>query len=59
MVIVLTSSAANRGFEPRSGQTKDNKTAICYSSAKPVEFMSKSNDWFARKAVESGFEPLH
>jgi len=21
--------------------------------------MSKSNDWFARKAVESGFEPLH
>ena len=29
MVGVLASSAVNRGFEPRSGQTKDYKTGMC------------------------------
>jgi hypothetical protein len=31
MVSVLTSSAVDRGFEPRSGQTKDYKIGICSS----------------------------
>ena len=29
MVSVLASSALDRGFEPRSGQTKDYKIGIC------------------------------
>jgi hypothetical protein len=31
---VLTSSAVDREFEPRSGQTKDYKIGICCISAK-------------------------
>jgi hypothetical protein len=34
MVSVLTSIAVDRGFEPRSGQTKDYKIGICCFSAK-------------------------
>jgi hypothetical protein len=34
MVGVLDSSAVDRGFEPRSGQTKDYKIGICCYSAK-------------------------
>jgi hypothetical protein len=34
MVNVLASSAVGRGFEPRSGQTKDYKIGICCFSAK-------------------------
>jgi hypothetical protein len=34
MVSVLASSAADRGCEPRSGQTKDYKMGICCISAK-------------------------
>jgi hypothetical protein len=34
MVIVLASSAVDRGFKPRSGQTKDHKIGICYFSTK-------------------------
>ena len=34
MVSVLVSSAVDRGFEPRSGQTKDYKLGICCFSAK-------------------------
>ena len=33
MVNVLASSVVDRGFEPRSGQTKDHKIGICYFSA--------------------------
>jgi hypothetical protein len=29
MVSVLASSAVDRGFEPRSGHTKDDKIGIC------------------------------
>jgi hypothetical protein len=29
MVSIIPSSAVDRGFEPRSGQTKDNKSGIC------------------------------
>jgi hypothetical protein len=33
MVSVLVSSAVDRGFEPRSGQTKDYNIDVCYFSA--------------------------
>ena len=48
MVSVLASSAVNRGFEPRSGQTKDNKIVICCFSAKHAALRRKSKDWLAR-----------
>jgi hypothetical protein len=48
MVSVLTSSAVDRGFEPRSGQTKDCKIDICCFSAKHAALRSKSKDWLAR-----------
>ncbi len=34
MVRVLASSAVDRGFEPRSGQTKDYQIAMCSFSGK-------------------------
>ena len=48
MVSVLASSAVDRGFKPRSGQTKDYKIGICCFSAKHAAFRSKSKDWLAR-----------
>ena len=48
MVSVLASSAVERGFEPRSGQTKDYKIGICCFSAKHAALRSKSKDWLAR-----------
>ena len=48
MVSVLTSSAVGRGFEPRSGQTKEYKIGICCFSAKHVPLRRKSKDGLAR-----------
>ena len=48
MVSVLVSSAVDRGFEPRSGQTKDYKIGICCLSAKHAALRSKSKDWLVR-----------
>ena len=48
MVIVLASSAVDRGFEPRSGYTKDYEIGICYLSAKHTALRRKSKDWLAR-----------
>ena len=48
MVSVLALSAVDRGFEPRSGQTKDYKIGICCFSAKHTAIRRKSKDWFAR-----------
>ena len=48
MVSVLASNAIDRGFEPRSGQTKDYKIGICCFSAKHASLRRKSKDWFAR-----------
>jgi hypothetical protein len=45
MVSILASSAVDRGFEPRSGQTKDYKIGICCFSAKHAALMRKSKDW--------------
>jgi len=38
---VLTSSAVDRGFEPRSGQIKDYKIGICCFSAKHAALKRK------------------
>ena len=48
MVSQLASSAVDRGFEPRSGQTKDYKIGICCFSAKHTTLTRKSKDWLAR-----------
>ena len=51
MVSMLALSAVDRGFEPRSGQTKDNKIGICCFSAKHTTLTTlrrKSKDWLAR-----------
>ena len=47
-VMVIASSVVDRVFEPRSGQTKDYKTVICYFSANHAALRSKSKDWLAR-----------
>ena len=48
MVCVLVSSAVDRGFEPRSGQTKDYEIGICCVSAKHASLRSKNKDCLAR-----------
>ena len=45
---VLASSAVDRGFESRSGQTKDYKMGICCFSAKHAVLRVKSKDWLTR-----------
>ena len=44
MVSVFASSAVDRGFDPRSGQTKDYKIGICFSSTKHTVLRRKSKD---------------
>ena len=48
MVSVLASSVVDRGFEHRSGQTKDIKIGIYCFSAKHATLRKKSKDWLAR-----------
>jgi len=48
MVSVFTSSAIDREFELRSGQTKDYKIGMCCLSAKHASLMRKSKDWLVR-----------
>jgi hypothetical protein len=48
MISVLSSSAVDRGFEPRLGQTKNYKIGICCFSAKHTVLRRKSKDWLAR-----------
>ena len=48
MVSVFTSSAVDRGFEPRSGQTKDYNIGICCFSAKHAALRRKRKEWLAR-----------
>jgi hypothetical protein len=47
MVSVLTSSAVDHEYEPRSGQTKDYKIGICCFYVKHAALRRKSNDWLA------------
>ena len=48
MISVLASSAVDRGFEPRSGQTKNYRIGMCCFSAKHATLRRKSKDWLAR-----------
>jgi hypothetical protein len=48
VVSVLASSAVDRGFEPRSGQTKDYKIGICCFSAQHASLRRKSKDGLTR-----------
>ena len=48
MVSMLASSAIDRGFEPRSGQTKDYNIVICCFSTKHAALRRKSKDWLAQ-----------
>ena len=48
MVSVLASSAVDRGFEPRSIQTKDYKIGICCFSAMHAALRRKSEDWLTK-----------
>ena len=48
MASVLASSPVDRGFEPRSGQTKDYEFGICCFSAKHAALRRKRKDWLAR-----------
>jgi hypothetical protein len=48
MVSVLASNAVDRGFELRSGQTKDYQIGICCFSAKYTAIRRKGKDWSAR-----------
>ena len=45
MVRMLASSSVDRGFESRSGQTKDYNIGICCFSAKHAVLRRKSKDW--------------
>ena len=47
MVSMLASSAVDRGFKPRSGQTKDYKIGICCFSGKHAVLRRKSKEWLA------------
>ena len=48
MAIMIASSAVGRGFDPRSGQTKDCKIGMCCFSAKHAALRRKSKNWLAR-----------
>ena len=48
MVSELASSLVDRGFETRSGQTKDYNIGICCFSAKHAALRRKRKDWLAR-----------
>ena len=48
IVRMLASSALDRGFEPRSGQTKDYTIGIWCLSAKHAALKRKRKDWLAR-----------
>ena len=45
MVSVLASSVTDRGFEPRSGQSKDYEIGIRCFSAKQAALKRKKKDW--------------
>jgi hypothetical protein len=46
--LAFTSRVVDRGFQPRSGQTKDHKIGICCFFIKHAALGRKSKDWLAR-----------
>jgi hypothetical protein len=56
---VLVSSAVDRGFERRSGQTKDYEIGICCFSTRHAALRRKRKDWLARNQDNvSGWDNL-
>ena len=51
MVSVLALSAVYRGFEARSGQTKNYTIGICCFSAKQAALRRKNKDWLDRYQI--------
>jgi hypothetical protein len=47
-MVQISASALDRGFEPRSGQNKDNVISIGYFSAKQAALRKKNKEWLAR-----------
>ena len=47
MVSVLVSIVVDRGFEPRSGQTKDYQIGICCFSTRHAALRRKGKYWLA------------
>jgi hypothetical protein len=47
MASMLASIAVDRGFEPRSSQTKENIIGSCCFPAKHATLRRKSKDWLA------------
>ena len=45
---MLASSVVDRGFELKSGKTKDYNIGICCFSSKYATLRRKSNDWLAK-----------
>ena len=48
MVSLLASSVVDRGYEPRSGRTKDYEIGICCFSVNHTSLRRKSQDWLAQ-----------
>ena len=48
LVSMLATSEVDRGFEPRSGQSKDYKTYLSCFSSKHAALWRKSKDWLVR-----------
>ena len=48
MESVLALSAVDRGFERRSGQTKDYNIGMCCFSTKHTALRKKNKDWLIR-----------
>jgi hypothetical protein len=46
--VTVSALVVYRGFEPRSGQTKDDEIGMCYFSGQHATLRSKSKDWLAR-----------
>jgi hypothetical protein len=51
MVSMLVSSVVDRGFEPRSGQTKDYEIGICCFSSKHAALRRKNKDWLSQNQI--------
>ena len=50
MVSVIVSSAVDREFEPRLGQTKDYEIGICCFSGKHPALRRKNKDWLGSES---------
>jgi len=58
MVSILTLSLIDRGFEPRSGKTKDYKIGICCFSTKHTALKRKSKDFLAQDQDQDNVSEL-